>query len=108
MQQHPRGARAEENQQPDQQAAVQGKKKPVFENITSRHRSIPCFTPEQLTKEPICRRKRQVNHPEADENLAPKSWTRREGRFDQGGQGAPGWAGILQNNPFLLLSQRFP
>ena len=38
LQQHTRGARAEEDQCADQQAAQQGKKEPVFEDITSRHR----------------------------------------------------------------------
>ena len=38
MQQHARGAGAEESQRPDQQAAVEGKKKSVRENIASRHR----------------------------------------------------------------------
>ena len=38
MQQHARGAGAEESQRPDQQAAVEGKKKSVRENIASGHR----------------------------------------------------------------------
>ena len=40
MQQHAGGAWAEESQQPDQQAAVQGEKEPVCENIASWYRSV--------------------------------------------------------------------
>ena len=68
-----------------------------------------CFTPplisswsKQLIKESTFRRKWQVNHSEADEDLAPKSWTWRNRGSDQGGQGAPGDTSFFNNNASLF------